>query len=83
MRSFFARLADSSDASVEAHIVLGACAVLGFVGLAVYNVAVLKQPFDPSGYGTGLSLTFAGSGAAALAQAGQRRIEGAPPSTGQ
>jgi hypothetical protein len=73
--AWLARLFDSGDRSVEAHIVLAAVGVLAFVGLAAYGVMWLGQHFDPAAYGQGLGLAFAGSGAAAWGQGAQRRAE--------
>lgn len=73
--SWLARLFNSADRSVEAHLVLSSIGVLAFIALAAYGVVWLGHQFDPAAYGQGLGLAFAGSGAAAWGQGAQRRAE--------
>lgn len=72
---WLARLFDSTDRTVEAHLVLASLGVIAFVALAAYGVVWLGHQFDPAAYGQGLGLAFAGSGAAAWGQGAQRRVQ--------
>ena len=74
--NWLAKLFDSSDKTVEAHLVLTAICILSFIGLTIYAVVVLGHPFDPQAYGTGAGATFAGTGAAAWGTGLQRKNEG-------
>ncbi|MDE2029606.1 MAG: hypothetical protein KGI97_03475 [Alphaproteobacteria bacterium] len=76
MKDFWARLVDSSDRRVEAHLVLLCLGVAAFVALAVYHTVVLKRVFDPESYGQGLGALLAGGGAASWGQGLQRKAEG-------
>jgi len=79
MGSFLSRLFNSADRTVEAHIVLTALGVIGFVGLSAYAVVARGQAWDPAAYGAGLAAIFAGTGAAGWAAGLQRKAQGDSP----
>lgn len=75
MKKFIARMVDSRDSGVEAHLVLLCLGVVTFVMLSVYRTVVMKQLFDPDPYGQGLGYLLAGGGAASWGQGMQRKMQ--------
>ncbi|MDR3450729.1 MAG: hypothetical protein P4M15_13470 [Alphaproteobacteria bacterium] len=67
---------DSNDREVEAHLVLLALGAVTLLGLSIYHVVILHNPFDPDPFGRGLGYLFTGGGAAAWGQGMQRKAQG-------
>ncbi len=83
----FGRTLDSTDKTVEAHLVLFVLVVLTLLGLTLYSVIILGQHFDAKDFGSSAGWIFGGCGAAAWGQGMQRRVQGdlqppPPPSNG-
>ena len=76
MFKFFSRLVDSTDKHIEAHLFLMCAATFALIGLAVYHVVCLRQPFNPVDFGEGVGWTLGGGGAAAVGQGMQRKSDG-------
>lgn len=72
------RALDSTDKTVEAHLILFVLVVLTLLGLSAYSVIVLGQHFDAKDFGASAGWIFGGCGAAAWGQGMQRRAQGDP-----
>ena len=72
----FTKILNSTDKTIEAHLVMFVLVVLALVGLTVYSVVVQNQPFAPKEFGFASAAIFGGCGMAAWGQGLQRRAEG-------
>ncbi|MDE2099140.1 MAG: hypothetical protein KGL39_17935 [Patescibacteria group bacterium] len=76
MSNFFAKLFDSSDRTVEAHIVLPAFAILAFIAFSGMDVILLRHAFNPDSYGQGVGWLLSGGGIGAIGQGMQNKMQG-------
>ncbi|MDR3436457.1 hypothetical protein [Telmatospirillum sp.] len=76
--SWFGRLVDSKDASVEAHVVVFMVIVGVALFLAIWSEVVLQKPVDFQAFCTGMGLLLTGLGFAAAGQGVLRKQQGGP-----
>lgn len=73
--TFFLKLFNSKDRSVETHLFFGALVMICIIFYQGYDLAYMSKHWDPEEYGYAFAYTFAGIAAAGLGQNAQRKIE--------
>ena len=73
MSSWLSRLFNSSDRSVESHIVFTFLALIATIAYTGWHLIVLHNPFAAADFGQGVGVILGGGGVAAWGQGSQSK----------